>query len=255
MSEAPASTEHTIEAPSASQQGRVQQDATALPPPRPGVRHVRMPRIGIIVADDELRQRIDAYFHWPMIILALLMLPLLAIDLWLRPAPLTATWIACNAALGIIWLAFLTEFIVKISIAECRVEYVRRNWLDVIIIVLPALRPLRVAFIARTSRIFALRGVGMKFISYAFSFVIGLEATDRLLERLGLKSKDGRPDPRTMTRHQLMKELRKLRRLSDQWELWYEAEQDYLEKSLRTPPFESSPPREEADAPDSDDDR
>ena len=139
-----------------------------LSPPRPGVRHVKLKRVGILIADDELRQRVDRLFHRPMIILALLVLPVLAIEhLYLNPDQYQshdlAAWI-CRGALALIWFAFLTEFVLKIMIAECRIEYVRRNWLDVIIILLPVLRPLRVAAVARTSRLFTLRGVGVKFL-------------------------------------------------------------------------------------------
>ena len=53
---------------------------TELPPPRPGVRYVRVPLWGIVIADDELRRRVDDRFHWPMIILALAILPLFLIE-------------------------------------------------------------------------------------------------------------------------------------------------------------------------------
>ena len=83
-----------------------------LPPPRPGVRHVKLSRFGILVADDELRRRVDRLFHKPMIILALLVLPVLAIELlYLNTEEYQshdlAAWI-CRIALSWIWLAFFT---------------------------------------------------------------------------------------------------------------------------------------------------
>lgn len=204
-----------------------------LPPPRPGVRHVKFKRLGILVADDELRRRVDRLFHRPMIILALLVLPVLAIEhLYLNPDQYQshdlAAWI-CRGALALIWFAFLTEFVLKIMIAECRIEYVRRNWLDVIIILLPVLRPLRVAAVARTSRVFTLRGVGVKFLRYAVSAAIGLEATERILKKIGVKPRSpGQKQPEQMTRYQLMDEIKLLRKRTDQWEQWHAAEQEYL---------------------------
>ncbi len=204
-----------------------------LPPPRPGVRHVKLKRLGILVADDELRRRVDRLFHRPMIILALLVLPVLAIELlYLNPEQFKshdlAAWI-CRIVLALIWLAFLTEFVLKIMIAECRIEYIRRNWLDVIIILLPALRPLRVAAVARTSRVFTLRGVGVKFFRYAISAAIGLEATERILKKVGIKPRpSGQKPPEQMTRYQLMDEIKRLRKCRDQWEQWHTAEQEYL---------------------------
>ncbi|MHC4989621.1 MAG: hypothetical protein ACYTGC_01460 [Planctomycetota bacterium] len=222
------------------------------PPPRPGVRHVHV--LGtLIVSDDELRQRVDRHFHWPMIVLALLILPLLGLDfLHYQRAQQSGSvrsedWVFWSIQVGyaVIWLAFLVEFVVKITIAESRVEYVRRNWLDLVIILVPVLRPVRAAYLARTSKIFTLRGVGMKFARYLITFVIGLEATERLLHRVGLKADAARPDPREMTRHELVQEVKRLRRLADAWEVWYQAHQEHVrehggEPYRRTRPTEES---------------
>lgn len=208
---------------------RGQPTQAALAPPRPGERHVNVPLLGIVLADDGLRRRVDRFFHWPMVVLALAILPLLVLDYMLvvRPARegvLAQDWVfwLIRGGLTLIWLAFLIEFIVKIAVAECRWEYVRRNWLDVIIIMVPLLRPLRVAVVAKTSRIFTLRGVGMKLGRSVLTVVIGMEATERLLHRLGLRLRRDRTDPRDMTRHQLTRELLRLRRLADAWEEWYQ---------------------------------
>ncbi|MHC4948420.1 MAG: hypothetical protein ACYTG1_09185 [Planctomycetota bacterium] len=220
-----------------------------LPPPPPGVRHVRVYRVGTVVADDDLRIRIDRFFHWPMIVLALLILPLLALEFWHPPPRLSFFWWVSTGGLAVIWLAFLVEFVIKIAIAECRLEYVKRNWLDVVILLLPALRPLRAGYIVRTSRVFTLRGVGMKFARYFFTFLIGMEASERLMERFGIRHSEGRKDPRQMTRHQLVDEVKALRRLNDEWEAWHEAHERHVERHGRctpmpAPSLETEPPRE-----------
>ena len=76
-----------------------------------------------------------------MIILALAILPLLVFELVRRPEGAMRT--AMQIGFAIIWLAFVIEFVIKIAIAESRVEYVRRNWIDLIVILVPVLRPLR----------------------------------------------------------------------------------------------------------------
>lgn len=223
-----------------------------LPPPRPGVRHVRIARMGVVIADDELRQRVDRFFHWPMIVLALLVLPLLAIELYyldrLEGGEASPIGILCWVGFSLIWLAFLVEFLIKIAIAECRIEYVRRNWLDLVIIVVPALRPLRATSIVRTSRVFKLRGVGMKAFRYVFAFIVGLDAAEPFLQKFGLKANKGRKDPEKMTRYELMAEVRKLRKLADAWEDWHRAHVEFTAKhglaSILMPP----PPAAEVEA-------
>jgi hypothetical protein len=205
---------------------------TVLPPPAPGVRYVRVPLLGIVISDDDLRQYVDHVFHWPMIVLALAILPLLAIEVWRPPTGMLR--LVIEFGFGVIWLAFVVEFVWKITIAESRPEYVRRNWFDVVIILLPLLRPLR-AFratqgIARSTRVFRLRGVGMKCARYVFTIVIGLKATDRLLQRIGLKAHDGRKDAEKMTRYELMDEVKRLRQRNDAWERWYDEHDRFVEQ-------------------------
>lgn len=203
-----------------------------LPPPPPGVRYVRVPVTRrVVVADDRLRDRIDCFFHWPMIILALAILPLLAWEFFWPPQSGTWQWWASAISLGVIWLAFFVEFTIKVAIAECRFEYAKRNWLDIVVLCLPLLRPLRVATVVRTSRVYALRGVGMKLLRYGFTLIIGLEMTDRLLERVGVK-RTGGEDPRVMTRHALIKELKRRRAEVAAWESWYADYQAYYHRVL-----------------------
>ncbi len=93
---------------------------TPLPPPRPGVRYVNVPVIGIVIADDPLRAQVRRRFHWPMIVLALLTLPALAIEFFVQPAVFSLLWWANWTAIWSIWTAFVIEFVVKIAIAESR---------------------------------------------------------------------------------------------------------------------------------------
>ena len=201
-----------------------------LPPPRPGVRYVNVPKLGIVVADDRLRQRVNRYFHKPMLVLALLVLPVLGIEFLIRPPQFSLVWWLNAIAMAIIWIAFVVEFTVKVSIAECRLEYCKRNWLDMIIIAIPALRPLRLASVAKTTRVFTLRGVAMKFLRYAVTLLVGLEITERLMRRFGVQPRPDRPDPATMTRRQLVTELKQLRSRLDQWEDWRESYEEYLDR-------------------------
>lgn len=205
---------------------------TPLPPPRPGVRHVNLPLVNfVVISDDDLRALVDRRFHWPMLVLALIMLPFLVVEFGFRPEPGTWLWWCNWVALTLIWIAFFFEFLIKVTIAECRIEYCKRNWLDVLILVLPAFRTLRIASITRTSRLFTLRGVGVKVARLIFTIVIGLEATDRMLHRVGIRRvPKGRQDPERMTRHQLMDEVKRRRRMNDAWENWYDEHLAHLDE-------------------------
>jgi hypothetical protein len=201
----------------------------------------------VIIADDDLRKRVNRLFHAPMIILALLVLPLLLLDYWyireIGPAGPTRGWMwwLVIGGLTVIWIAFTLEFIIKIAIAENRWEYLRRNWVDLIVIVIPLLRPLRVAALARTTQTFRLRGVGFKLARSVFALFIGMEATNRLMHRLGVKATNARKKPEEMTRHELMCEVRRRRQLTDDWQTWYLRQQAYLQQH-GYPAMASDPP-------------
>jgi len=218
-----------------------------MPPAPPGVRYVPVPVAQVIViADDELRSRVHGLFHWPMIVLALLVLPLLAVGHFFAPARWSLLWWLSTFGLIVIWFAFLVEFVIKVAIAESRFEYARHNWIDIVIILLPALRPLRIASIARTGRMLRLRGVGMKALRYVVAFVLGLQATEQILGRFGVKKPGERSDPRRMTRAQLVKELTALRTTVDRWSAWHDAHVQWLEDHGLRPPI-AEPPSVEAE--------
>ncbi len=125
--------------------------------------------------NPEARARVDHIFHVPMLVLAFLILPLLALELFGDLSPIGHTLV--EVGFWVVWLAFLVEFSIKISIAESRWQYIRRNWLDIMVILLPLLRPLRVLRVARgfqmgrSLRLLSLRAVGQKAIT-AIVFLI-----------------------------------------------------------------------------------
>jgi hypothetical protein len=203
---------------------------TQLPPPPPGTRHVRVPRFGLLIADDDLRERVERWFHWPMILLAVAVLPLLGLEVYRKPVGLLET--AIDVGFGIIWAAFLVEFVAKITVAESRVEYVKRNWLDLVVILLPVLRVLRISALARSARLLKLRGVAFKFARTAMTLFVSLEIADRALRRLGFErpERPARPVPESMTRYQLIDEVLAQRDRVDEWVEWYEAHRVFLEQ-------------------------
>lgn len=52
-------------------------------------------------------------------------------------------WVsACSAVLAVVWLMFVVDYLVRLSQAENRGRWVRRHPFDVLVLVLPMLRPL-----------------------------------------------------------------------------------------------------------------
>lgn len=51
--------------------------------------------------------------------------------------------LAADPATWVIWAVFVVDFLVRLVLAQARGAFLRRNWLDILILVLPFLRPLR----------------------------------------------------------------------------------------------------------------
>jgi voltage-gated potassium channel len=159
-----------------------------LPPLRIGARdHVSgtkiwLPHGGWTTVDHSLRERIEKAFSLPMILIALLVIPLLAIEHFfgqqLTENPTLA--LATHIAIGLIWFAFAVEFVVMISIVAHKARYCKQHWIDIAVIVLPLvafMRAARLMRLGRTVRLFRLRGLLMR----VYRGVLVLDVIDRLL--------------------------------------------------------------------------
>jgi voltage-gated potassium channel len=120
----------------------------------------------------ELLAKLERWTDRPLTVLAFLLIPLILAPYLLDLSPEVQT-----ALLGIdylIWGAFAADLIAKLVIAPDRLAYLRRHWLDVFLVVVPILRPLRAARAIRlvwaagaatrvldgTGRLMARRGTG-----------------------------------------------------------------------------------------------
>jgi len=89
-----------------------------------------------------------------------------------------------HAATGFIWFAFTVEFIVMVSATDRKIAYIKKNWLDLAIILLPlisflrGIRALRLAKLAKVQqlakmgRVYRMRGLGMKLLKALLLFEI-----------------------------------------------------------------------------------
>ena len=103
-------------------------------------------------ARTELYHRYSRASDLPLLILAVLMIPVL-----LAPEILTLTSEETNFLGSIDWFiygCFAFDFALKIYLAPSVMGHIKRNWLDLIVLLLPLLRPLRIISGARFIRIF-----------------------------------------------------------------------------------------------------
>jgi voltage-gated potassium channel len=134
---------------------------------RPAVREER----------GELQERLAAWLDLPLTLLAFVMLGLLVLEF---TAELPAPWAArVEQAQLAIWVLFAVEFALELALAPSRVDYLKRNWLTAISVVLPALRTVRLLRVAR-----ALRGLSL--VRVVTTLNRGTRALEHIVRKGGL---------------------------------------------------------------------
>lgn len=99
---------------------------------------------------EELRGRLDRYLDLPLALASVLMVLLAVLEL---SGEVGGPWRGRLAVLGwSLWGLFFVEFAVKFALAPVKRAYLRRNWLDVLILAVPFLRFLKVLGILRATR-------------------------------------------------------------------------------------------------------
>lgn len=101
--------------------------------------------------------------EWPLVGVAVLFLLAYGIPIAvpsLREGPDHA-WVAwlCDALMTLAWVAFTVDYVVRLYLAEEKWTFVRRHWLDLAVVVLPLLRPLRLLLLVRVLQRFNRSGV------------------------------------------------------------------------------------------------
>jgi hypothetical protein len=130
-----------------------------------------LPGLGWSRVDRDLRTRFERFFSVPMIVIALLVLPFLAMEyFWLETVRAHfGLSLLLDIGTSVIWLAFALEVIVMVSVADKKVRYCLTNWIDLAVVFLPLvdfmplLRLLRLAGlvelgqVSRLGRLYRLR--------------------------------------------------------------------------------------------------
>ncbi len=145
------------------------------------------PGAGWKPAGEATSEQLEQKFALPMLVLALLVLPVLAVEFSIGEAldqhPRLA--LATHMITCVIWVGFTAEFLWMVAAAPKRLAYCRRNWVNLVIIVVPLAAFLRVLTLFRFARViragrllraYRLRGLLSRILRLALLF--------NLLERL-----------------------------------------------------------------------
>jgi voltage-gated potassium channel len=125
----------------------------------------------------EAFERFSRAVDGPMMVLALAMIPLIVVPLIMDLSP--AEDRALVAVDYLVWAAFTVEYVVKLWLAPDRWRFVKANIPDLVIVVVPMLRPLRVLRGVRLLRLLRLA----RLVAFA---VEGLSEVRAVLRRRGL---------------------------------------------------------------------
>lgn len=153
-----------------------------------------LPVLGWRKPGRRLQRQLERYLSLPMMGVALLILPILIIEFFLKDQVAEFGWLRwlLHVGTGVIWFAFAAEFILMVSIAEKKLEYCKKHWVDLAIILIPIvsfLRSLSILRMARLSnvvrlqqlakfaRMYRLRGTALKLVRVLVLF----DLTERLL--------------------------------------------------------------------------
>ena len=118
-----------------------------------------LPVWGCCAADRHLRRRLEQFFSVPMMVIAFLVLPVLALEhFWAEQVQAHfAAKLLLDIASSIIWMAFAAEFILMISVADKKLRYCLQNWMDLAIVVLPLFEALPLLRLFRLTRLMELQ--------------------------------------------------------------------------------------------------
>jgi voltage-gated potassium channel len=122
--------------------------------------------------------RIQRWLEVPMLVLGGVWLVLLLVELTRGLSPFA------ERAGTAIWIVFIADFVLRLAVAPRRGRFLRRNWLTVASLAVPALRVFRVFALARALRL-ARVARGLRLVRVVGSLNRGMRTLDRVLRRRG----------------------------------------------------------------------
>ncbi len=161
---------------------------------RSDIDEIWLPLVGWKTVNARLQRELDKASSVPMVCIALLILPVLGLQMLFGREIINypVLRLVLHFGTGLIWFAFTVELIVNSSVAKKKLIYCKKHWLDLLIILLPLVSFLRTARFLRVTRlaklgkiqqlskfvrVYRVRGVAMR----ALRALMLLEVIHRLL--------------------------------------------------------------------------
>ncbi|PYT02023.1 MAG: potassium channel protein [Acidobacteria bacterium] len=125
-----------------------------------------------------LLQQLETWLETPLLILGFIWLTLLVIELSGNLSP------TLELVGTVIWIIFIADFVIKLTLAPDKTDYIRSNWLTALSLLVPALRVFRIFRVFRILR--AARAVrGVRLLKIVTSLNRGMKALGRSFGRRG----------------------------------------------------------------------
>ena len=88
-----------------------------------------LPGLGWRQADQRLRRRLERQFGLPMIMIALLIMPVLIGEFFLKEQVAEHLWlrVLLHIGTGVIWFSFAAEFILMVSVADKKLDLLQEK--------------------------------------------------------------------------------------------------------------------------------
>lgn len=126
-----------------------------------------------------LLRKLEESLEFPMVALGFVWVILFVVEMLGEPAPFV---LRLGTA---IWVAFIVDFLLKFIIAPKKMAFIRRSWLAIFSLMLPAIRVLRLARMLRVLRM--ARGVrGLTLLRLLTSVNRGMRSLKATMSRRGL---------------------------------------------------------------------
>ena len=200
-----------------------------------------LPILGWRHVDEDFHEEMEQYLSLPMIVIAVAILPLLALEFVWTSQMEAHPWLRVTVESGysITWLVFTMEFIVMVSIVDKKIDYLKKHWVDLLIVCMPLVAFLRVfrmtQLVTRATRIYRMRGLAVR----VWRGLLAMDVISRLL-RVS-------PETKIESMRQLIEEKkREIEKLEEEIEAMQATLQRSPQSASETAAIDSKPLESEA---------